>query len=383
MNKPKDIITYYDTAEREPQSVIIEQHNKVTSVPLFSDTLEAFPELVLVVNNCRQIVAFNSKAANIFNETSEEKLLGKRFGEAINCIHNDDMKAGCGTTKFCGLCGMAKAIKFTKQILQTSQEECRILSSEDGVEIPYNFLVNTQPITIDGENFFIVAVSDISHQKRNELLGNVFFHDVLNTAGVINSIAYFLKEEQDDFDKEELLDSLISSSTQLIREIKNQRDLHHAELGELGVEIKDTSLNEILKNANDLYIYDNLTLGKNLSTEYMENDLTISTDKALLVRSLGNLLKNALEASDNNGIVKLYAHKSGSKIIFNVFNDKVIPQKTQMQIFQRSFSTKSKNGRGIGTYSVKLLIEKYLKGKVSFISNEEVKTIFTIEIPAE
>jgi sensor histidine kinase regulating citrate/malate metabolism len=50
-----------------------------------------------------------------------------------------------------------------------------------------------------------------------------------------------------------------------------------------------------------------------------------------------------------------------------------------MQLFQRSFSTKG-NGRGIGTYSIKLLTENYLKGKVSFFSNEEEGTVFSIEL---
>lgn len=50
-----------------------------------------------------------------------------------------------------------------------------------------------------------------------------------------------------------------------------------------------------------------------------------------------------------------------------------------MQIFQRSFSTKGK-GRGIGTYSVRLLSENYLKGNISFVSNEYEGTIFTVEL---
>jgi sensor histidine kinase regulating citrate/malate metabolism len=50
-------------------------------------------------------------------------------------------------------------------------------------------------------------------------------------------------------------------------------------------------------------------------------------------------------------------------------------------LFQRSFSTKASAGRGIGTYSVKLLVEQYLKGSVSFISDSESKTIFTLKIP--
>ena len=51
----------------------------------------------------------------------------------------------------------------------------------------------------------------------------------------------------------------------------------------------------------------------------------------------------------------------------------------QLQLFQRSFSTKGES-RGIGTYSIKLLIENYLKGKVSFVSNKTVGTVISIEL---
>ena len=51
------------------------------------------------------------------------------------------------------------------------------------------------------------------------------------------------------------------------------------------------------------------------------------------------------------------------------------------QIFQRSFSTKGP-GRGLGTYSVKLFTEQYLKGKVGFESLEGKGTTFFVSLPA-
>jgi sensor histidine kinase regulating citrate/malate metabolism len=50
------------------------------------------------------------------------------------------------------------------------------------------------------------------------------------------------------------------------------------------------------------------------------------------------------------------------------------------QIFQKSFSTKG-NGRGLGTFSIKLLTEHYLKGSVSFESNDNIGTVFTVVLP--
>ena len=91
--------------------------------------------------------------------------------------------------------------------------------------------------------------------------------------------------------------------------------------------------------------------------------------------------KNALEAVGSGAKVSISAYEYGENIRFVVANDGVMPKHIQLQIFNRSFSTKAKKGRGIGTYSVKLLIENYLKGKVSFISNQEEQTKFIIEVP--
>lgn len=52
----------------------------------------------------------------------------------------------------------------------------------------------------------------------------------------------------------------------------------------------------------------------------------------------------------------------------------------RLQIFNRSFSTKS-TGRGLGTYSMKYLTEKYLRGEMSFTSVEGEGTTFLARYP--
>jgi hypothetical protein len=117
------------------------------------------------------------------------------------------------------------------------------------------------------------------------------------------------------------------------------------------------------------------------SCDLLSNDFEIKTDGVLLIRCVGNLIKNALEATDAGGRVRVFSQKDATYNYVSIFNDKVMPEEIQLQIFQRSFSTKTNSGRGIGTYSVKLLVEQYLKGKVNFVSNNETKTVFTISIP--
>ena len=63
-----------------------------------------------------------------------------------------------------------------------------------------------------------------------------------------------------------------------------------------------------------------------------------------------------------------------------VHSPNFIPRNIQLQIFKRSFSTKG-NDRGLVTYSMKLLGERYLKGKMHFISDEKAGTEFYFDLP--
>jgi len=65
-----------------------------------------------------------------------------------------------------------------------------------------------------------------------------------------------------------------------------------------------------------------------------------------------------------------------------VHNAAVMLPTVQLQIFSRSFSTKG-NGRGLGTYSIKLISEKYLRGHVAFVSNANEGTQFTVRYPRD
>lgn len=373
--------TYFDTPERSTPEEIIDDFLLFKVNPLISEILEGFPEFVVVLNKNRQIVAFNNKAYSAFRVKEAEQILGKRIGEALNCIHAGLLPGGCGTATFCRECGAAKAIKYTWDNRQKIEDECKITSLIDEKEFSREFSVFTQPINFKNNYYTLFSVKDISSEKRKDALERIFFHDILNTSGAINGLTQLLIKEKEKDEIEKLIHSLLISSEQLLNEILLQQEIRHAEEGNLQVNIKDVLVNDILQAAFDLYQNHELSTGKNFTVSFLDKDVSIKTDKVLVVRSLGNLIKNALEATTNNDEVRLYSFVTEETVYLNVYNSQLIPENVQLQLFQRSFSTKQKKGRGIGLYSVKLIIEQNLRGKVSFVSDKQLGTVFTIELP--
>lgn len=376
-------ITFFDSPERLPDKAVLKEILKLKQNGLMNQLLEGFPELTVLLNEHRQIVAFNSHALSAFRTEDYFAIVGKRVGEAINCIHSNAYEGGCGTSQFCRECGAARAIKSTIDNQSNNAQECRITADLDGCEVSFDFRVHTQPIYLEDKNYTLFTVQDISHEKRRDALEKIFFHDVLNTAGALKGLTEILPEIENENEREEIIKAIYTSSKQLVHEISSQRELRVAEDGDLEPNFNSVYSFEILKSVKELYSNHSLNKFNSLIVQISSEDELFITDQTLLVRSIGNLVKNALEASSEDQKVILVSQLEQENILFHVKSETVIPEHIQDQLFKRSFSTKQKKGRGLGLYSVKLIVEQFLNGKVTFESNEQNKTTFTIALPIE
>jgi len=138
---------------------------------------------------------------------------------------------------------------------------------------------------------------------------------------------------------------------------------------------------ELLLDIVSAYVNHRLAKSRRLHIAPDVEDVRFYTDKALLGRVLGNMVKNALEAIEPDEIVTIGCQRVEDTFIeFWVHNPTVMPDAVKRQIFRRSFSTKGP-GRGLGTYSMRLLTERYLQGQISFTSCQEEGTTFRVRYP--
>ena len=340
---------------------------------------DMMPCIVMVLNEHRQIVFANKLLADLLPPGQQNSsILGMRPGEAIGCTHGFESEGGCGTTEFCGLCGAVHAI-LAGQSGRSDVQECRILRGHNSEALELR--IWTTPVTVAGERFTICTALDISHEKRRQALEHIFLHDIYNVAYGLSWYADFLKKGTPD-KVEEYADTIHRLCGELIDEIDAQRILLRAESGELILKPEPVASLQVLRDAVGLYRRHPVAQDRSLRLDEKAADVAVVSDKTLLTRVLCNMVKNALEACRAREIVTVGCTRSNGSVEFWVHNPGHIPREVQLQIFQRSFSTKGR-GRGLGTYSIKLLTERYLKGKVSFTSTPEAGTIFTVCCPLQ
>lgn len=354
------------------------QAEKIGAWTGIHDLLDAVPDVLLAVNSTRQIVYANKTAVDFFRARNADELWGKRPGEAAGCVHSQETPGGCGTAAACRVCGAFLAIQRGLHG-KSSIEECRMMLTGG---FPLDLIVWARPFQLEDEQFLFLSIQDVSDQKRREALEKIFFHDLLNTAGGLKSISEII-EGSAPGELHELREVIASLSEQLVDEIQSHRDLLSAERGELHVQSRKVNSRDVVAKTIALYLKNQACDGKTIHASEICDEIPLRTDMALLLRVMGNLVKNALEATAPGGTVTVGCFSPTENTVeFFVHNEACIPHEIQLQIFKRSFSTKG-TGRGLGTYSVKLLTERFLDGKADFSSTPGGGTIFFVRFPKE
>lgn len=374
MLETEAIMLPFTDTERVTGTQLEEQKQWVTDyrgIDLFGE----FPIAVMVFNSHRQIVYINQKALS-FLQDQRVNPYGLRPGEAFGCIHAKETSGGCGTANFCRYCGVAKSITSALSgaiDLQHCQID-RTISQRHG---QLDLLVWTKPFTTHNQVFILTALIDISGELRRDTFERIFLHDILNTASSLQSVLYLFNDEKNNI--REYLDLAKIAAEQLIEEIETHRSIWDAEQGKLLVNASVVSVGTILQKVGSLYNYMVEERGIKVAIPLC-GDKKIISDEVLLKRVLSNLVKNAIEACHTGETVELRCIDRGESVEIVVKNPAVMGEDVQANLFKRSYSTKAK-GRGWGTYAARLFVEDYLGGRISFESNPQGGTTFTIQLP--
>lgn len=370
--------TQFAPAQRTDTDILIKQIELFENDLVASAMLNTTPDVFMVLNENRQIIYANDALTELIGQPDRQVIYGQRVGEALSCAHADESTGGCGTTEFCSKCGAVQAMLTALKGLNDVQE-CRIsLKSGDALDLR----VWAKPIHVKDQKFVMFAAQDITHEKRRQIMERIFFHDILNTAGLIMGVMelYDLRTEiGQTFDLNQYRELLTVASHRLVDEVEAQRLISSAEAHTLKLQQTkfdvQTFLTQIIETMRQIYHK------KGIQVELKEGAKVImDSDTTLLGRVIVNLIKNAVEASEEGDTVTVAYVADRQNIKFSVHNSTYMPRDVQLQIFKRSFSTKG-DGRGLGTYSIKLLTEQYLSGTVWFETNKPYGTTFFVAYP--
>jgi len=375
--QPVQKIKAIDNSKFPIKGELSRQSAYFSSVLLIRKLLDSMPGIVLVLNRYRQIIFANRAFCDLAGHLNSESMLGRLVGDVLACHVTHDVEYDCGMGASCETCGALTAM-LSGLAGEENVQECTITRKDGNIVQNLTLRVWSAPLRYADENFTVLAGMDISHERRRLALERTFFHDILNLVGSIRGFAALL-EIDSQVDHLEISRRIQLASQRVIDEIDAQRVLLAVEKGELKVDHHVLVSMQILADVVELYEGQDLARSRTIQIDAATVPTTFVSDATLLRRILGNMLKNALEASPEEETVTLGAEIQDRQLNLWVHNTAVIPGEYQKRIFQRDFSTKG-TGRGLGTYSMQLLA-RLLSGDVYFISESGYGTRFTLSIP--
>ena len=222
-------------------------------------------------------------------------------------------------------------------------------------------------------------LANMSHEIRTPMNAIIGFSNLL------------FNNDYDKGKRNELISYIIRGSDTLLRLINDIIDISKIEAGQLSINKKECSVNNII---NDLtYLYDeknkiNLNKDVILNIKKQEKeDVKLITDKFRLQQVIINLINNALKFTERGSVEVGYDYLPEKKeITFYVKDTGIgISKESQEKIFNRFFKLENENnklyrGTGLGLSISKNIIE-LLGGKIWLESKTNVGSTFYFTIP--
>jgi PAS domain S-box-containing protein len=202
-------------------------------------------------------------------------------------------------------------------------------------------------------------------------------HDLRNPLTSIKNAAYFLRKKQGNFVGESgaemltVIDRAVEQANKIVNDLLDySREIH--------LELEEYSPKSLLD-----YVLLSLNLPAGIKVvNHTESFPTVWVDQSKIERVFLNLIKNAVEAMPEGGMLKIRSQQNGENVEI-AFSDTGtgMSRDVMAKIFTPLFTTKAQ-GMGFGLAICKRIIEAH-GGKISVESAHEKGTTFTVTLPIE
>ncbi|HEY8850465.1 MAG TPA: ATP-binding protein [Thermoanaerobaculia bacterium] len=241
-------------------------------------------------------------------------------------------------------------------VARLGAEEGWVLAMEDSTQ-----LVQAQKLAAWNE-----AARRIAHEIKNPL-----------TPIQLSAERIARKFENADADAAQAIDEGTKTIVSEVQQLKRLVDEFSRFARMPAIHLRHAQLAEILQQAAGLYR--DTKPGVTVSVT-VDPEIELLMDPEQIRRALGNLLKNAVEATDA-GEIRVTARRAPHRVVIEVVDPgRGVPDTDKEKLFLPYFSTKGR-GTGLGLAIVHRIVNDH-DGRISVHDNHPRGTRFEIELPA-
>lgn len=230
------------------------------------------------------------------------------------------------------------------------------------------------------QEYNILEEKDVRNILRN------YSHELRNPIGMLGVYGKILsahvdkiKNQKEDKDSLEAMERASSVIVNAIDNIANTLNEMSNYSQEFKLNINEENVNELVANTIDFALPSFKQKGVGLYLEEKAENIIADIDKHKIYQVLLNLLKNALEATEEGKNVYVTLDKVDQEVIIKIKDEGTgIPEEVLPKIYRAYFSTKE-DGSGIGLTFSRKIIEKH-EGELTLLSNSSNGCEFQINL---
>ena len=268
--------------------------------------------------------------------------------------------------------------------------DCYIRNSLSDKRIPVE--INFAAISSSDKERYVGVIRDVSLQKDTERLRDDFIatltHDLRTPLlAAIQTLNFLLDGSMGNIDDKQkvLLSTMLNSNEDLLGLVNALLEVYRFESGKLVLCKTNFEIKNLIES-----VYDELkpfTLKKNIEFIFnadIDENTVICADKAEIKRVIVNLCGNAVNYTNNDGKIEIFAKAQEGDFIFSVSdNGNGIPKEDIPNLvmrFSQGTSKKRSTGTGLGLYLSRQIIEAH-EGKIWVESKMNKGSEFTFVLP--
>jgi PAS domain S-box-containing protein len=238
---------------------------------------------------------------------------------------------------------------------------------------------------------FLTSYIDITHLREMNLaleesvrlreeVDRMSRHDLKTPLNAIIGLSRLLREEVELGPEDaDVVARIEQAGLRLLGMINLSLNMFRMEQGTYPFAPKTVSLREVLDQVvRDLRAH---AAAKKVSV-VIDGENCIAWGEELLCYSLfGNLVKNAIEASPEAGVVGVSLAKADGEIVVRVHNAGTVPEAIRSRFFEKYSTSGKSGGTGLGTYSARLMARVQL-GDIEMQTGTELGTTLSVRLVA-
>ena len=232
-----------------------------------------------------------------------------------------------------------------------------------------------------------VAIENSRLFLQSDLIGE-FVHEIRTPLSALSAAAHLLKSNRVTDDQKKKMIGILEAEIEALSDMSSSfLDLARLESGRKQYHVNEFDLRDLLIECHEMINSDAQKNNLQFLTDIPGTLPRIFGDRKQLKQAFINLLNNAIKFNQDEGIITLKASAKKGQVFISITDTGMgIPEDEHPHIFEKFYRVKSHRdqvpGTGLGLSVVKQIIAGH-GGDISFTSEVDVGSTFTVTLPAE